>query len=113
MLNQYEIGFRVPMIVVSPYSNLKNAGTGNNINHTFYEFGSILKFIENTFGLGKIAPSATLPYADDFTGPSTPGDLSDCFNFAQTPLTFKAVQAKQSASYFLNEKRAPTDPDDD
>jgi len=113
MLNQYEIGFRVPMIVVSPYSNLKNAGTGTNVNHTFYEFGSILKFIENTFGLGKIAPSSTLPYADDFTGPSTPGDLSDCFNFAQTPLTFKAIQAKQSAAYFLNEKRAPTDPDDD
>ena len=113
MLNHYEIGFRVPMIVVSPYSNLKNTGTGNNINHTFYEFGSILKFIENTFGLGKIAPSAALTYADQFAGPNPPGDLSDCFNFTQTPLTFKPVQAKFSASYFLNEKRAPTDPDDD
>jgi phospholipase C len=116
MLNHYEIGFRVPMIVVSPYSNLKNAGTGTNVNHTFYEFGSILRFIENTFGLGNIAPSATLTYADQFTGPTsatTPGDLSECFDFTQTPLTFQSIQAQYDASHFLNDRRPPTDPDDD
>jgi phospholipase C len=104
ILNQYEIGFRVPMIVVSPYAK------ANSITHTFYEFGSILKFIENTFGLGNIAPTATLTYADQFQGT---GDLSDCFNFTQTPLTFHTIPAKFDAAHFLNDKRKPTDPDDD
>jgi phospholipase C len=110
ILNQYEIGFRVPMIVVSPYSNLNNSVTHTNVNHTFYDFGSILKFIENNFSLGPIAPGATLPYADQFPGT---GDLSDCFNFNQTPLTFHTIPAKYDAAHFLNDKRKPLDPDDD
>jgi phospholipase C len=110
MLNQYEIGFRVPMIIVSPYSNLANSGTKTNVNHTFYDFGSILKFIESNFSLGNIAPAATLQYADQFSGT---GDLMDSFNFTQTPLKFTTIPAKYDAAHFLNEKRAPTDPDDD
>src|ERR1700722_17366963 len=105
MLNQYEIGFRVPMIVVSPFAKPKA------ISHTVYDFGSILKFIENTYALGNIAPGATLPYADQFPGT---GDLSDCFNFSQAPLTFQSIKrVKYDAAHFLNEKRPPTDPDDD
>ncbi|MGB8520788.1 MAG: alkaline phosphatase family protein, partial [Candidatus Tumulicola sp.] len=42
------LGFRVPMIVVSPYVP---AGT---ISHTQYEFGSILRFVEETFTLGSL-----------------------------------------------------------
>jgi len=102
MLNHYEIGFRVPMIVVSPYSNLKNAGTGTNINHTFYEFGSILKFIETTYNL----PS--LGYAD-----AQADDLSDCFNLMQKPITFQPISAPLGADYFINNKRPHIDPDDD
>ena len=104
IFNQYEIGFRVPMIVVSPYAK------ANHISKTFYDFGSILKFIENNFSLGNIAPSATLQYADQF---SATGDLSDCFDFTQTPLTFQTIPAKFDAAHFLNDKRKPTDPDDD
>ena len=104
MLNQYEIGFRVPMIVVSPYA------LPTNISHTVYDFGSILKFIEKTFALSTIAPTATIPYADMF---SQTGDLSDCFNFNQTPLKFQTIPAKFDASHFLDDKRVPTDPDDD
>jgi phospholipase C len=104
IFNQYEIGFRVPMIVVSPYAK------ANHISKTFYDFGSILKFIESTFSLGNIAPSATLQYADQF---SATGDLSDCFDFTQTPLTFQTIPAKFDAAHFLNDKRKPTDPDDD
>jgi phospholipase C len=104
LLNQYEIGFRVPMIVVSPYAKPAY------ISHDFYEFGSILKFIENTFGLNNIAPGATLIYADQFPGT---GDLSDCFDFTQAPLLFHSIPAKFNAAHFLNDKRPPTDPDDD
>ncbi len=105
ILNQYEIGFRVPMIVVSPYAKPAH------ISHDFYEFGSILKFIENTLGLGHIAPNAPLTYADQYPGGT--GDLSDCFDFTQKPLPFHTIPAKFGAAHFLNDKRTPTDPDDD
>jgi phospholipase C len=102
--NSYEFGFRVPLIVVSPYAK---AAT---VSHTVYDFGSILKFIEKTFSLGTVAPGASTPYADTFT---QTGDLSDCFDFNQTPRTFQTVPAKYDGKHFLEDKRPPTDPDDD
>jgi phospholipase C len=96
IINSYEYGFRVPLIVVSPYA--KSA----YVSHVTHDFGSILKFIEQNFGL----PS--LGYAD------APADnLSDCFDFSQTPLTFQTIPAALNANFFLNDKRSPTDPDDD
>ncbi len=92
----YVYGFRVPLIVVSPYAKPAY------ISHVIHDFGSILNFIETTFGL----PS--LGYADAYAD-----DLSDCFNFNQTPLKFQTIAAPQGADYFLNDKRPPTDPDDD
>jgi phospholipase C len=96
ILNSYEYGFRVPMIVVSPYAKAAY------ISKVPHDFGSILKFIEETFNL----PS--LGYAD------VPADnLSDCFNLTQTPISFQTIAAPLQADYFLNDTRAPTDPDDD
>jgi phospholipase C len=92
----YVYGFRVPLIVVSPYAKAAY------ISHTTHDFGSILKFIETTFKL----PS--LGYAD-----ASADDLSDCFNFTQTPITFKTIPAPLDAAHFLNDKSPPIDPDDD
>jgi phospholipase C len=92
----YVYGFRVPLIVVSPYAK---AGYISTAQH---DFGSILKFIEKTFSL----PS--LGYAD-----SVADDLSDCFNMNQTPLTFQTIPAPMDAQHFLNDKTPATDPDDD
>jgi phospholipase C len=92
----YVYGFRVPLIVVSPYAKAAY------ISHTTHDFGSILKYIEKTYDL----PS--LGYADDAAD-----DLSDCFNLTQTPLTFKAIPAALSPAHFLDPKRPHTDPDDD
>jgi phospholipase C len=92
----YVYGFRVPLIVVSPYA------LAAHVTHTPHDFGSILKFIEETFDL----PS--LGYADAYAD-----DLSDCFNFNQTPLKFQTIPAALSAQHFLNDRRPPTDPDDD
>jgi phospholipase C len=92
----YVYGFRVPLIVVSPYAKPAY------ISHTPHDFGSILKFIEENFGL----PS--LGYAD-----AVADDLSDCFDFSQTPLTFQTIPAPLNAAYFLNDKSPPTDPDND
>ena len=104
ILNAYEFGFRVPLVVISPYSR---AGF---VSHTVYDFGSILKFIEATFDLPKVAPQASPAYADSFTNT---GDLSDCFDFGQTPLTFQTIPAKLNAAHFVNDKAPPLDPDDD
>lgn len=92
----YVYGFRVPLIVMSPYAK---AGYISHVNH---DFGSILKFVETTFNL----PS--LGYAD-----ASADDLSDCFNFSQTPITFQTIAAALKAAYFINDKRPTTDPDDD
>jgi phospholipase C len=96
IINSYEYGFRVPMIVVSPYAKPAH------ISHMNHDFGSILKFVEETFGL----PS--LGYAD-----YRADDLSDCFDFNQKPLAYQTIAAPLKADYFLNDKRIPTDPDDD
>lgn len=92
----YVYGFRVPLIVVSPYA--KQA----YVSHVAHDFGSILKFVEQTFNL----PS--LGYAD-----AAADDLFDCFNFTQTPTHFQTIPAPLKADYFLNDTRPPTDPDDD
>ncbi len=92
----YVYGFRVPLIVVSPYAR------PGYISKQTHDFGSILKFIETTYGL----PS--LGYAD-----VPADDLSDCFNLSQTPITFQTIPAPLDAAHFINDKSPPTDPDDD
>jgi phospholipase C len=92
----YVYGFRVPLIVVSPYAKAKY------ISKNTHDFGSILKLIENTFNL----PS--LGYAD-----VAADDFSDCFNLTQSPLVFQTIPAPLDAAYFINNKNPPVDPDDD
>jgi phospholipase C len=104
IINSYEYGLRVPLIVVSPYAKPAY------ISHQVNDFGSILKFIEATFGVGNVAPGVSPPYADATT---FTGDLSDCFDFNQTPLTFQTIPAPLDAKHFLEDKTPPTDPDDD
>jgi len=96
IVDAYEYGFRVPLIVVSPYAKL------TYVSHATHDFGSILKFIEETFNL----PS--LGYAD-----SRADDLSDCFDFSQRPITFHTIPALFNASHFLKDRTLPTNPDDD
>jgi phospholipase C len=87
----------VPLIVVSPYAKAAY------ISHVNHDFGSILNFIEETFGV------ASLGYADAHAG----DDLSDCFNFNQAPLKFQTIAAPLSAEHFLHDRSPQTDPDDD
>ncbi len=94
--NSYEYGFRVPLIVVSPYAKR------GYVSHVAHNFGSILNLIEEVFKL----PS--LGYAD-----ARSDDLSDCFDLTQVPPPFATIAAKFSAKHFLNDKRAPLPPDDD
>ncbi|MBV8531205.1 MAG: hypothetical protein JO104_07795 [Candidatus Eremiobacteraeota bacterium] len=91
--NSNELGFRVPMIVVSPYA--KNG----YVSHVQHEFGSILRFIEETFNLPSLG--TTDARADDF---------SDCFNFTKKMLKFKRIHARYPARYFFTlPSREPED----
>jgi phospholipase C len=98
--NSYEYGLRVPLIVVSPF--VKAA----YLSHVTHDFGSILKFVETMFGLTTVGPGDG--YAD-----SRADDLSDCFDFNQTPLPFTPIQAPHDGSYFLNNTGPPLPPDND
>jgi len=80
-------GFRVPMLVVSPYV------PQGEISNTPYEFGSILQFVENNWGLGCLG-----------TTDCTATSIADMFAFNKKARKFKKVQSKYPASYFLHEK---------
>jgi phospholipase C len=93
----YVYGFRVPMIVMSPYVK------PGYISHVNHDFGSILKFIETKFTL----PS--LGYADT----NALDDLSDIFNSNQTPLAFQPIAPPFNDATCKSDTSPPTDPDDD
>ena len=94
--NSYEYGFRVPLIVVSPYAKAAY------ISHVTHHFGSILKYVEETFSL------SSLGYAD-----ADADDFSDCFDYNQTPLAFHTIAAPMDAQHFLEDTTPPTAPDND
>jgi phospholipase C len=93
--NANELGFRVPLIVISAYT------PEGYISTKQHEFGSILKYTEKTFGLPSLG-----------TTDSRSDDLSDCFNYNTSPRTFVPIKASPSASYFLH-LRPETKPLDD
>jgi phospholipase C len=101
----YQFGFRVPMIVVSAYTPVQV------VNNKRHDFGSILRFIEQNYGLGNLG------FADTRCDPSWANcqfdNLSGFFNYAQAARTFTTIQAAQGAEYFIHDKTPPTDPDDD
>ena len=76
--NACELGLRVPLIVISPYAK---RGYVSKVQH---EFGSLLAFTEETFGIPKGALGATDKRADD---------LSDAFDFTQKPRAFVPIKA--------------------
>jgi phospholipase C len=69
------LGFRVPLLVVSAWS--KHA----YVSHVQHEFGSMLKFMEELYGLPSLGQRDQ--YSDD---------LSDCFDFSQTPPKFRPIK---------------------
>ena len=79
------LGFRVPMIVISPYARK------SYVSHTPYEFGSILRFVEDNWGLGRVGST-------DVRATS----IADAFDFTQAPLKYVPIKVKRAASFFLS-----------
>jgi phospholipase C len=97
LLDYDGLGIRVPLIVISPYAKK------NKVAHTTYEFGSILKFSENLFGVAALSASDTR--ATNFG--------ADVFNFAGAPRKFTKFAAGIDPSFFLNQQQSSRPPDND
>lgn len=85
------LGFRIPLIVISPYA--KKA----SVTHTQYETASVLRFIEDNFGL------APLNKAD--ARANDPAADATVFNFQQRPRKFRQIAGSKPAAYWLHEQR--------
>ena len=94
----YQYGFRVPFIVVSAYT------PKGYISNRQYDFGVILRFIEHNFDIHEGA----LNFADA----RAHNDLLGFFQLTR-PRTFQPISVSKNADFFLNDKRPPTDPDDE
>ena len=85
------LGFRVPLIVVSPYA--KN-GT---VTHVQYETASVLRYIEDNFGLPPLAASDGR--AND------PANDPAVFDYLQHPRPFKKIGGGKPAAYWRHVER--------
>jgi phospholipase C len=91
--DQGGLGFRVPMLIVSPY-------VAPHVEHTQYEFGSILKFIEERWNLGSL-------HATDERATS----IGNVFDYNQRPRRFKKIPARLPLSFFLHQRPSGVVPD--
>ena len=80
------LGFRVPLLVISPYAKK------DYVSHTQFETASVLRFAEDLFGLPQMA-------AADARATSPAGD---CFDFTQQARAFVRIKAPYSASFFVH-----------
>jgi phospholipase C len=85
------LGFRVPMLVISPYAKK------GHVSHEDYELTSILRFVEDRFGL------PTMASADH----RALSPAADCFDFTQSPRKFKQIPSAKNEEYFMHQ---PPDP---
>jgi phospholipase C len=90
------LGFRVPLIVVSPYAKK------HYVSHVQHEIASSLHFIEEVFNLGPVGIADRRADA-----------LRDMFDFKQRPIPFKHIPTVLNASDFLRQKPSFNAPDDD
>lgn len=95
-LDYIGLGMRVPCIIISPYAK------PHYVSHTQYEFGSVLKFIEETFALDSLG-----------TTDARAKSLSDSLNYNQPPRAFHSIPATYSSSYLRHRSPSHRPPDDE
>jgi phospholipase C len=86
-------GFRVPMLIVSPYVK-------PHVQHTEYEFGSILHFVEDNWDLQTLGRNDAKAVS-----------IGNAFDFTMSPRKFVKIGAKYSRSFFLRQKPSNEPPD--
>ncbi len=90
------LGFRVPLIVISPYAKR------NYVSHVQYETASVLRFAEDQFGLQRLAASDRRANSPE----------KDCFYFDGPPRPFVPIQADKGPSFFMRQADDHRPPDD-
>jgi phospholipase C len=80
------LGLRIPMLVVSAYAKQ------GHVSHVLYEHGTILKFVEDTFGLPRLAASD-----------KRANSAGDAFDFSQPPRKFVILHAPYGREYFMHQ----------
>jgi phospholipase C len=88
------LGIRVPCLIISPYARQ------DYVSHTQYEYGSILKFIEEAFNLPALGPTSE-GYTD-----TRANSIEDSFNFMQSPRPFVPIPNQVGNARFLHESAA-------
>jgi phospholipase C len=89
------LGFRVPLIAISPYAK------HNYVSHVQYETASVLRFAEDLFGLPQLA-------AADARANSP---AKDCFDFKQEPRAFSKIHAPLPPRFFMRQNQGYEPPD--
>jgi phospholipase C len=75
--DEYGLGLRAPLLIISPYA------LAGHISNTQYEPSSLLKFVEERFGLAALT-----------TRDANANDTLDSFNLTQTPLAPLVLQTR-------------------
>ena len=81
------LGFRVPLVIVSPYAK------HDYVSHVQYETASVLRFAEDLWGLDRLADA-------DKRSNSPAGD---CFDFNQSPAKFVPITAPLPPRFFMHQ----------
>lgn len=114
--NGVSYGMRVPLLVLSPYARsgytaAVPTGYLPFVSHVQHDYGSILHFIEKNYGLPQGGLGARDAMADD---------LSDMFNYTQTPIppvsglllsSFQRRVAASRSTMSAADQNAPVDDD--
>jgi phospholipase C len=85
------LGFRVPMLLLSPYA-IAGKGKGGRIAHTQYEFGSILKYIEQNWNLPSLG-----------TSDARATSIGNVLDYAQSARSFTTIPSSETAQYFIDQ----------
>ena len=83
----------VSMLIVAPYVKA-------HVEHTVYQFGSILRFVEDNWSLGSLGKN---------DAHST--SIGNAFDFGMAPRKFHPIASKYSQAYFLHQKPSGIAPD--
>ncbi len=94
MVDYDGLGFRLPLLIVSAYAK------SGYVDHTQYEHGSILRWIENNFALKQLAASDARATAPD-----------DAFDFTKPARVFSPVPAPYDLGYFQRQRPDERVPD--
>ena len=96
LMKDYDgLGIRVPLLIVSAYAKQ------GYVSQVHYEHGSILKFIEDQWGLARLSAS------DTRANTVSP----ECFDFMKPPRLFTKIPAAHDRAYFLAQPLDARPPD--